>query len=90
MSVITVTTTTVVVATTSLGLTAALGAIGTWILIFALIAKELSSAYENEVYNPLVKERLKSLRGSLAITIVPMLIIFALIVAVKVMEILSP
>ena len=89
MSVVTVTTTTVVVATATLGIAAALGAIGTCILISALIGKELSTSYEDEDHKPTIKERLKSLIGSLNIAITPMLMIFALIVAVKVMEILA-
>ncbi|MEA2033856.1 MAG: hypothetical protein U9N41_09795 [Euryarchaeota archaeon] len=87
MSVVTVTTTTVVVATTTLGIAAALGAIGTCILISALIAKELSTSYETP--NPPIKERLKSLTSSFNIAIMPMLMIFALIVVVKVMEVLA-
>ena len=87
MSIVTVTTTTVVVATATMGIAAALGAIGTCILISALIAKELSTSYEN--HKPTVKERLKSLTVSLNIAIMPMLMIFALIVAVKVIEVLA-
>ena len=87
MSVVTVTTTTVVVATATLGIAAALGAIGTCILISALIAKELSTSYEDP--KPTIKERLKSLTRSLNIAITPMLLIFALIVVVKVMEVLA-
>ncbi len=87
MSVVIVTTTTVVVATTTLGIAAALGAIGTCILISALIAKELSTSYETP--KPPIKERLKSLTSSFNIAIMPMLMIFALIVAVKVMEALA-
>lgn len=89
MSAVTVTTTTVVVATTTLGIAAALGAIGTCILISALIAKELSTSYEDENHKPTIKKRLKSLTGSLNIVITPMLMIFALIVAGKVMEVLA-
>lgn len=89
MSVVTVTTTTVVVATATLGIAAALGAIGTCILISALIAKELSTSYEDEDHKPTIKERLKSLIGSPNIAITPMLMIFALIVTVKVLEVLS-
>jgi hypothetical protein len=87
MSVVTVTTTTVVVATTTLGTAVALGAIGTCILISALIAKELSSSYEDP--KPTFKERMKSLTRSLNIAITPLLIIFALIVVVKVVEVLA-
>jgi len=75
----------VIVATTTLGVAAALGAIGTCILIAALIGKELSTSYEDEDHKPATKERLKSLIGSLNIAITPMLMIFALIVTVKVM-----
>ena len=89
MSVITVTTTTMLLATASLGLGATLGAIGTCILISALIGKELSTAYEDEDHKPTIEERLKSLIGCLNIAIMPMLMIFALIVAVKVMEVLT-
>jgi len=78
-----------VVATATVGTAAALGAIGTCILVSALIAKELSTSYEDDDHKPAVKERLKSLIGSLNIAITPMLIIFALIVAVKVMEVLA-
>lgn len=86
MSVVTVTTTTVVVATATLGTAAALGALGTCILILALIAKELSTAYESP--EPSLKERLKSLIGSFNLAIMPLLIIFTLIVVVKVMDVL--
>lgn len=90
MSVVTVTTTTVVVAVATFGMAAALlGAIGSCILISALIGKELSTSYDDEASKPAIKERLKSLIGSLNIAITPMLMIFALIVAVKVMEVLS-
>ena len=91
MSVVTVTTTTVVVAVATFGMAAALlGAIGSCILISALIGKELSTSYDDdEASKPTIKERLKSLTGSLNIAIAPMLMIFALIVAVKVMEVLS-
>ena len=88
MSVVTVTTTTVIVATATNMMTAvALGAIGTCILISALIGKELSTSYEGHI--PTIKERLKSLIGSFNVAITPMLMIFALIVAVKVMEVLA-
>lgn len=87
MSVVTVTTTTVVVTTATMGIAVGLGAIGTCILISALIAKELSGSYEG--HKRTVKERLKSLLVSLNIAITPMLMIFALIVAVKVMEVLA-
>ena len=88
MSVVTVTTTTVIVATATNMMTAvALGAIGTCILISALIGKELSTSYEGPI--PTITERLKSLIGSFNVAITPMLMIFALIVAVKVMEVLS-
>jgi hypothetical protein len=87
MSVVTVTTTTVVVATATLGTAAALGAIGTCILISALIAKELSTSYESP--EPSLQERLKSLTGSFNIAITPMLLIFALIVVVKVLDVLA-
>ena len=89
MSIVTVTTTTVVVATATVGTAAALGAIGTCILVSALIAKELSTSYEDDDHKPAVNERLKSLIGSLNIAITPMLIIFALIVTVKVLEVLA-
>ena len=86
MSVVTVTTTTVVVATTTLEIAAALGALGTSILISALIAKELSSSYEDP--EPIIKGRLELLIGCLNLLISSMLVIFALIVAVKVEEVL--
>ena len=86
MGIVTVTTTTVVVATTTLGIVATLGVLGTCILISALIAKELSSSYEDS--ESTIKKRLKILIGCLNIVITPMLVIFALIVAVKVMEVL--
>jgi len=82
----TVMTTTVVVATATMGSAAAMGAIGTCILIFALIVKELSTSYEDEDHKPTNRERLKSLIGSMNITITPILMIFALIVIVEVME----
>ena len=89
MSVVTVTTTTVLLATATVGLGATLGAIGTCILISALIGKELSTSYDDEDHKPTTKERLKSLISSLNIAIMPMLMIFTLIVMVKVMEVLS-
>ena len=89
MSIVTVTTTTVIVATTTLGAAVALGAIGTCILITALIGKELSTSYDDEYPKPTIKERLKSLIGSLNIAITPMLMIFALIVTVKVLDVLA-
>ena len=89
MSIVTVTTTTVIVATATLGVSVALGAIGTCILIAALIGKELSTSYDDECPKPTIKERLKSLIGSLNIAITPMLMIFALIVTAKVMEVLA-
>lgn len=90
MGVTTVTTTTVVVVTTTNMVEAfALGAIGTCILIAALIGKELSTSYEEEGPKPTIPERLKSLTGSFNVAIVPMLMLFALIVAVKVMEVLT-
>jgi len=89
MSIVTVTTTTVIVATTTLGAAVALGAIGTCILITALIGKELSTSYDDECPKPTIKERLKSLIGSLNIAITPMLMIFALIVTVKVLDVLA-
>ena len=85
MSVVTVTTTTVAVAISRVGIAAALGATGTCILISALIAKELVSSYEDS--EPLVRERRKLLTRGLNIVIIPMLLIFALIVALKVMEV---
>ena len=89
MSIVTVTTTTVIVATTTIGTAVALGAIGTCILITALIGKELSTSYDDEYPKPTIKERLKSLIGSLNIAITPMLMIFALIVTVKVLDVLA-
>ncbi len=89
MSIATVTTTTVIVATATVGMVAALGAIGTCILIAALIGKELSTSYEDEDHKPAIKERLKSLIAIFNIAIMPMLIIFALIVTVKVLEVLA-
>ena len=88
MSVVTVTTTTTaVVATTTLEIAAALGAIGTGMLILALIANELSTSYEGQ--EPIIKGRLELWIGCLNLLISSMLVIFALIVAVKVGEILG-
>jgi uncharacterized BrkB/YihY/UPF0761 family membrane protein len=81
--------TAVVVATATTGSAAVMGAIATGILIFALIAKELSTSYEDEDHKPAVKERLKSLISSLNIAITPMLMVFALIVIVEVMEVIA-
>ncbi len=90
MSIVTVTTTTVVIATaTNVTTAVALGAIGTCILISALIGKELSTSYDDECPKPNRQERLKSLIGSLNIAITPMLMIFVLIVTVKVFEVLA-
>ena len=88
MSIVTVTTTTMAFATT-VGTVVAFGAIGTCILITALIGKELSTSYDDEYPKPAIKERLKSLIGSLNIVITPMLMIFALIVTVEVLEVLA-
>ena len=86
MSVVTVTTTTMAVAISRVGMATALGAIGTGILISALIAEELVSSYEDS--EPLVRERRKLLTEGLNSVIIPLLLIFALIVALKVMEVL--
>ena len=88
MSIVTVTTTTVVViTTTTVGVVAALGAGGTCALIIALIAKELLSSAEGQ--KPSLMDVIKTLESSLKIAIMPMLISFAMVVAMKVFEVLS-
>jgi hypothetical protein len=74
-SVTTVTT----VATLTVG--AALGAAATIFLIFLLSTKEIVSAD--------MKGRLKAFGRSLDVGIIPLLIVFSLIVALKVLEILG-
>ena len=88
MSIVTVTTTTVVViTTTTVGVVAALGAGGTCALIIALIAKELLSSVEGQ--KPSLMDAIKTLEGSLEIAIMPMLISFAMVVTMKVFEVLA-
>lgn len=88
MSITTITTTTVVAATNTAETAAAFGAIGTCILILALIVKELCTAYDDRDHKPTLKVRLTSLAGGMNIAIVPMLILFVLCVVEKVMAIL--
>ncbi len=62
-----------------------LGGIAVVALIFLLITKELSSA---EVESGKASEKLDTLSRYLLIPIVPLLLVFAVIVAVKVWEVL--
>ncbi|MCJ2519840.1 MAG: hypothetical protein LN412_02685 [Candidatus Thermoplasmatota archaeon] len=62
-----------------------LGGIAVVALIFLLITKELSSA---EVESGRASEKLDTLSRYVVIPIVPLLIVFAVIVAVKVWEVL--
>lgn len=93
MSIVTVTTTTVVVVTTTTaGQVAAMGLGGTCALIIALIAKELISAAvaeDGQGQGPRLMDAIKTLDGSMGIAIMPMLISFAMVVAMKVSEVLG-
>ncbi|RZB29165.1 MAG: hypothetical protein AEth_01422 [Candidatus Argoarchaeum ethanivorans] len=91
MSIVTVTTTTVVVlTTTTAGHIAILGVGGTCALIIALIAKELfSSASEEVSQRASLMDAIKTLDSSLGIVIIPMIISFAMVVAMKVVEVLQ-
>ena len=92
MSIVTLTTTTVaiVTTTTTAGTIAALGAGGTCALIIALIAKELLSSMSEEGSQRVgVMDAIKTLDSSLKIVIMPMIISFAMVVAIKVFEVLS-
>ena len=92
MSIVTLTTTTVaiVTTTTTAGTIAALGAGGTCALIIALIAKELlSSMSEEGSQRAISMDAIKTLDSSLKIVIMPMIISFAMVVAIKVFEVLS-
>jgi hypothetical protein len=75
----TVTTTVTTVATLAAGAT--LGALGTLLLIFLLSAKEVVTADARRTLNYLGR--------SLDVAILPLLITFALIVALKIMEVLA-
>lgn len=75
----TVTTTVTTVATLAAGAT--LGALGTLLLIFLLSAKEVVTAD--------ARRALTYLGRSLDVAILPLLITFALIVALKIMEVLA-
>ena len=75
--------TTVVTVTSSL-LVGAFGAAAVVSLILLLIMRELSSAHAEESGN----KRSKLLSHTLLIPILPLLVVFAFIVAVKVLEVL--
>ena len=76
-----ITTITTITTVTALGGHAvALGAIGTVLLILLLIAKELSDSHDGVKSQRLAK--------NIVIVITPLLVVFALIVAVKVFEVL--
>ena len=91
----TTTTTVVIVATMQAAIT--FGIIGTVTLILALIIRELTTAYTGPVkpsFTQRIKllargERAKSLSKNVLVAIAPLIMIFALIVAVKVGDVLS-
>ena len=91
----TTTTTVVIIATMKAAL--AFGIIGTVVLILALIIRELATAYAGPVKPSFIQrikflakgQRVKSLGKNVLVAIVPMLLIFTLIVAVKVGDILA-
>jgi len=74
----------VVVTTATPAAAVALGAIGTCILIFALILKTLRFSYETS--EPTTWEQLNLMMASLNAAIVPMLMIFGLIMVLEVMK----
>lgn len=80
--IVTVATTTTAAALTAIG--GGLGVISVIVLIMLLIGKELSSAHSEERAD----ERSGTLARFLTAPIVPLLITFAFIVAVKVLEVL--
>lgn len=77
----TVTTTTTTVTTASIAIVAVLGIAAVVILILFLITRELATASDGP--------RFKLLGRHLNAGIVPLLIVFGMIVAMKVMEVLS-
>ena len=92
MSIVTLTTTTVVIVTTTTtaGQVAAIGAGGTCALIIALIVKELlSSASEEVSQRASLTDAIKTLDRSLGIVIIPMIVSFAMVVVMKVVEVLQ-
>jgi hypothetical protein len=84
ITTVTTTTTTVVATTTTttaaISITASLAIIGTIVLISLLIAKQLLSSHE--------AERTQFLSDRLSIAIVPLLMMFALIVITKIVDVL--
>ena len=82
---ITTTATTIVSATSAAFVAGTLGGVAVVALIFLLIMKELSSA---EMGSGRAGTRLKTLSRYVVIPIVPLLLVFAVIVAVKAWEFL--
>jgi hypothetical protein len=84
ITTVTTTTTTVVATTTTttaaISITASLAIIGTIVLISLLVAKELLSTHK--------VERTRFLSDRLSIAIVPLLMMFALIVITKIVDVL--
>ena len=74
----TVTSVTVSTVTSTAGIAAGLGLIAVLVLVSFLVAKELSSAGDNP--------KLRRLSRSLNVAIVPLLMVFTSIVAVRVVE----
>ena len=92
----TTTTTVVIIATMKAAL--AFGIIGTAVLILGLIIRELATAYSGPGPKPsflqrikflIRRERVGSLGKNVLVAIVPLLMIFALIVVVKITDILA-
>ena len=93
----TTTTTTTVILITTAQTIMALGVIATIILMFAIIIRELSVSYRqnpevtfvNRVRILTQRERVKTLGKNMVVAIVPLFLIFALVVVVKIVSILS-
>ncbi|PNX47703.1 MAG: hypothetical protein BV459_03870 [Thermoplasmata archaeon M11B2D] len=81
ITTVTTTTTTTVVTTTTVSVVASLALIGTITLIFFLIAKMLLSSHP--------VDRTQFLSNRLNIAIIPFLLMFALIVIVKIVDVLG-
>lgn len=94
MTTTTTTTTVAIVSTAEAAM--ALGIIGVVVLILALIIRELSTAYVGpkptlveRIRFAVRRERVRSLGNYVLVAIVPLLLIFAVIVAVKVKDVLE-
>ena len=82
------TTTTTVTTVASTTIAAGLGLIATLVLIASLIAKELTGAWVSPTGKAGMVTLPQAIDRNLILVIVPLLLIFAFIVAVKVLEVL--